>query len=88
MSNKVCSYYLYPDSVHGLFVLQACTCISCLKVLSDLVDLQVWHLITDCHFCADLTPTIVTILKTCPNMTLAVEVDVKPNFIAFVLISY
>ena len=40
---------------------------------------QVWHLITGCHLCMGLTPTNDNILRTCPNMTLAVEHDGKPQ---------
>ena len=50
-----------------------------IKILCGLVGYQVWYLITGCHVCVGSTPQ-VTILKTRPNMTLAVEWDVKPQF--------
>ena len=40
---------------------------------------QVWHLITGYHLCMGLTHTNDNAISICPNMTLAVEQDVKPK---------
>ena len=39
------------------------------------------HLITGCYLCAASTP--MTMLRACPNMTLAVEHDVTPKLTNF-----
>ena len=42
------------------------------------IGYQLWHQITGCHLCVGLTPTGDIMLRACPNITLAVERDVKP----------
>ena len=47
------------------------------QVFSGLVAKQVWHAITGCHLCVDILQQVI-VLRTCPNMTLAIEREVNP----------
>ena len=49
------------------------------RVLSGPVGQQVWHLITGSHLCVVPLPQ-VAMLRTYPNVTLAIERGAKPQF--------
>ena len=47
------------------------------QVFSGLMGKQVWHVIIGCHLCVGMLPQVI-VLRTCPNMTLAIEREVNP----------
>ena len=69
--NSCLNHPLYIHSFMTRGILQGLV-----EVLSGLVRSQIWHLITGCHLCMARVPQ-VAMLRTCPNLTLAVEWDVK-----------
>ena len=67
---KIWDHFSFLQFVYTPILANALLEDSCSTVNSSLVDSKFWHFITGCRLCEGWTPTM---LRTCTNMTLAVD---------------